>query len=149
MTCAKALGCGVPVGAFVLGKKAARSSLEPGDHGTTYGGNPFACAAVSAVFDLFEERELLSHVREVTPYLEQKLDALIERHGFLKERRGRGLMQGVQVEDGRPVGKILQRALENGLILLSAEGNVLRFLPPLIITEEEIDEMIRRLEASL
>ena len=149
MTCAKALGCGIPVGAFVLGEKAARSSLEPGDHGTTYGGNPFACAAVSAVFDLFEERELLSHVREVTPYLEQKLDALIERHGFLKERRGRGLMQGVQVEDGRPVGKILQRALENGLILLSAEGNVLRFLPPLIITEEEIDEMIRRLEASL
>ena len=72
MTCAKALGCGVPVGAFVLGEKAAAASLVPGDHGTTYGGNPFVCAAVSKVFDIFEQDNILAHVQELTPYLEEK-----------------------------------------------------------------------------
>ena len=147
MTCAKALGCGVPVGAFVLNEKTAGASLAPGDHGTTYGGNPLACAAVLAVFDLFEQRGILSHVRETAPYLEQKLDELVKKYDFLKERRGIGLMQGLQVEE-RPVGEILQNALKNGLIVLSAGENVLRFVPPLIITKDHIDEMIRRLESS-
>ncbi len=147
MTCAKALGCGVPVGAFVLNEKTAGASLAPGDHGTTYGGNPLACAAVLAVFDLFEHRGILSHVRETAPYLEQKLDELVKKYDFLKERRGMGLMQGLQVEE-RPVGEILQNALKNGLIVLSAGENVLRFVPPLIITKDHIDEMIRRLESS-
>lgn len=147
MTCAKALGCGVPVGAFVLNEKTAGASLAPGDHGTTYGGNPLACAAVLAVFDLFEQRGILSHVRETAPYLEQKLDELVKKYDFLKERRGMGLMQGLQVEE-RPVGEILQNALKNGLIVLSAGENVLRFVPPLIITKDHIDEMIRRLESS-
>lgn len=147
MTCAKALGCGVPVGAFVLNEKAACASLVPGDHGTTYGGNPLACAAVSAVFDIFEKQGILSHVKDTAPYLEQKLEELIEKYDFLKERRGMGLMQGVEVE-GRPVGDILRKALDNGLIVLSAGGNVLRFLPPLVISKEDVDEMVRRLEAS-
>ena len=147
MTCAKALGCGVPVGAFVLGEKAAAKSLEPGDHGTTYGGNPLACTAVSKVFDLFEKQDILAHVREITPYLEEKLDALVDKYDFLKERRGKGLMQGLEVM-GRPVGEIVSRALGNGLIVISAGTNVLRFVPPLIISRSQIDEMTEKLEKS-
>ena len=147
MTCAKALGCGVPAGAFVLNKKAAGSSLVPGDHGTTYGGNPLACAAISKVFDLFEELQIPAHVRELTPYLEQKLDALVEKYDFLEERRGMGFMQGLQVK-GRPAGAIINAALEHGLIVLSAGNNVIRLVPPLIIEKEDIDEMAVRLEQS-
>lgn len=147
MTCAKALGCGVPVGAFVVNQKVAEASLVPGDHGTTYGGNPFACAAVSKVFDLFEERNILSHVNEVAPYLEQKLDELVEKYEFLSERRGKGLMQGVVVK-GRPVGEIVKNALGNGLIVLSAGSDVIRLVPPLVITKSDVDEMISRLERS-
>ena len=147
MTCAKALGCGVPVGAFVLGEKAAGSSLVPGDHGTTYGGNPLACAAVSKVFDLFEENRIIEHVQEITPYLEEKLDGLVEKYDFLSGRRGKGLMQGLVVS-GRPVGEIVKKALENGLILISAGSDVIRFVPPLVITRAHVDEMIEKLEKS-
>ncbi|MCD7817931.1 MAG: aspartate aminotransferase family protein [Lachnospiraceae bacterium] len=147
MTCAKALGCGIPVGAFVLNEKVAKASLVPGDHGTTYGGNPLACAAVSKVFDLFEELHILEHVQTIAPYLEQKLDELVEKYDFLTARRGMGLMQGI-VTEGRPVGEIVSKALENGLIVISAEGGVIRFVPPLVIEKEDINEMIRRLEAS-
>lgn len=148
MTCAKALGCGVPVGAFVLNAKTAAASLVPGDHGTTYGGNPFACAAVSKVFDLFEEQNIVGHVQQVAPYLEKKLDELVEKYDFLAGRRGKGLMQGVIVS-GRPVGAIVSKALENGLIVLSAGADVIRLVPPLVITEADIDEMVKRLEASV
>lgn len=147
MTCAKALGCGVPVGAFVLNEKTAKASLVPGDHGTTYGGNPFACAAVSKVFDLFEELNIIEHVKETAPYLEQKLDELVEKYDFLSARRGKGFMQGLVVT-GRPVGEIVKKALENGLIVISAGSDVIRFVPPLVITKENIDEMVKRLEAS-
>lgn len=147
MTCAKALGCGIPVGAFALNEKTANASLVPGDHGTTYGGNPLACAAVSAVFDQFEALGLTEHVQKTAPYLEQRLDALTEKYEFLAERRGVGLMQGVVVKD-RPAGEIVKNALENGLILMSAGTDVLRFVPPLIITEADIDEMAARLEKS-
>ena len=147
MTCAKALGCGVPVGAFVLNEKTAGNSLAPGDHGTTYGGNPLACCAVSKVFDLFEEEKILEHVQETAPYLEEKLDKLVEKYDFLTERRGKGLMQGLVVS-GRPVGGIINKAIENGLFVLSAGSDVLRFVPPLIITKADIDEMIEKLEKS-
>ncbi|MDY3918055.1 MAG: aspartate aminotransferase family protein [Candidatus Limivivens sp.] len=147
MTCAKALGCGVPVGAFVLNEKAAASSLVPGDHGSTYGGNPLACAAVSKVFDLFEQNGIVDHVRETAPYLEEKLDALVEKYDFLETRRGKGFMQGVVVK-GRPVGEIVKKALDNGLIVLSAGSDVLRLVPPLVIEKAHIDEMIGKLEAS-
>ncbi len=147
MTCAKALGCGIPVGAFVLNEKAASRSLVPGDHGTTYGGNPLACTAVSAVFDIFEELDLVGHVRALTPYFEKKLDELVGRYDFLTARRGMGFMQGLVVE-GRPVGAIVKKALENGLVILSAGSDVIRLVPPLVITENDIDEMVRRLEAS-
>ena len=147
MTCAKALGCGIPVGAFVLNEKTAAASLEPGDHGTTYGGNPLACRAVSTVFDLFEKYGIVEHVQSVAPYLEQRLDELTEKYDFLKERRGMGLMQGIEVS-GRPVGEIVSKALENGLVVLSAGNNVIRLVPPLVIEKEHIDEMIEKLERS-
>lgn len=148
MTCAKALGCGVPVGAFVLGEKAAASSLEPGDHGTTYGGNPFVCAAVSKVFDLFEEKKLVEHVQTLTPYLEQKLDALVASHDCLAARRGKGFMQGLVVT-GKPVGQVVKKALDYGLIVMSAGADVIRLVPPLVIEKKDIDEMAEKLGKAL
>lgn len=148
MTCAKALGCGVPVGAFVLGEKAAAASLVPGDHGTTYGGNPFVCAAVSKVFDIFEQDGILAHVQELTPYLEEKLDTLVEKYPIVAARRGKGFMQGLVIE-GATVGSVVPKALENGLLVISAGSDVLRLVPPLVITKENIDEMIEKLEKSL
>ncbi len=147
MTLAKALGCGVPVGAFVLNEKAAAKSLTAGDHGTTYGGNPLACAAVSRVFDLFDELKIVEHVAATAPYLEKKLDELVEKYDFLTARRGKGFMQGLVVT-GRPVGDIVKKALENGLVVLSAGSDVLRLVPPLVIEREDIDEMVVRLEKS-
>ncbi|HIY18717.1 MAG TPA: aspartate aminotransferase family protein [Candidatus Blautia avistercoris] len=148
MTCAKALGNGVPVGAFVLNEKLAKSSLAPGDHGTTYGGNPFVCAAVSKVFDLFEENHILEHVKELTPYLESALDKLAEKYSCIAERRGKGFMQGLVIKD-RPVGEVVSKALEEGLIVISAGSDVLRLVPPLVITREHIDEMTEKLEKCL
>ena len=131
MTCAKALGCGVPVGAFVLGEKAAAASLVPGDHGTTYGGNPFVCAAVSKVFDIFEQDNILAHVQELTPYLEEKLDALVDKCPIVAARRGKGFMQGLVIE-GTTVGSVVTKALANGLLVISAGSDVLRLVPPLV-----------------
>ena len=148
MTCAKALGCGVPVGAFVLGEKAASASLIPGDHGTTYGGNPFVCAAVSKVFDIYEKDDILAHVQELTPYLEEKLDKLVDKYPVVAARRGKGFMQGLVIT-GTTVGSIVTKALENGLLVISAGSDVLRLVPPLVITKENIDEMIAKLEKSL
>ena len=145
MTCAKALGCGIPVGAFVLNQKTAEHSLVPGDHGTTYGGNPLACAAVSAVFDIFEKEKIVDHVQQVSAYLEKRLDELVEKYDFLTVRRGKGLMQGLVVS-GRPVGEIVQQALKNGLLVITAGSDVLRMVPPLVITEADVDEMIEKLE---
>ena len=146
MTCAKALGNGVPVGAFVLGEKAAAASLEPGDHGTTYGGNPFVCAAVSKVFDIFEKDQIVDHVKELTPYLEEKLDALVDKYSIFSTRRGSGFMQGLVVT-GVPVGALVKKALDKGLVVISAGSDVLRLVPPLVITKEHIDQMAELLAA--
>ncbi len=143
ITCAKALGCGVPVGAFAATEKAA-AAFEPGDHGTTYGGNPFATAAVSKVFDMFESKNILANVNEVSSYLETKLDALVKKYDFILERRGKGLMQGL--EFSKPVNEYILKAMDNGLIVISAGKNILRFVPPLIVTKENVDEMITILE---
>ena len=148
MTCAKALGCGIPVGAFVLNRKTAENSLVPGDHGTTYGGNPLACAAVSKVFDLFEEQKIVEHVREIAPYLEEKLDALVEKYDSAAARRGKGLMQGLVIK-GKPVGEVISKAMEHGLLVISAGSDVLRMVPPLVIEREHVDEMISILEKCL
>lgn len=147
MTSAKALGCGVPVGAFLMTQKVADKSLAPGDHGTTYGGNPFVGAAVSAVFDEFDRLKIVDHVNEIAPYLEQKLDELVAKFDCLTTRRGMGLMQGVECT--LPVGKVAAEALNHGLIVITAGSNVLRFVPPLVIEKSDVDEMIEKLEATL
>lgn len=139
ITSAKALGCGVPVGAFAANKKVA-SAFEAGDHGTTYGGNPFAMAAVSKVFDLFEEQNVLNHVNEVGPYLWEQLEILTEEQDSIVAHRGLGLMQGL--EFSKAVSGIIQKALEKGLIIISAGTNIIRFVPALVITKEHVDQMI-------
>ena len=147
MTCAKALGCGVPVGAFFMTQKIADKSLAPGDHGTTYGGNPFVGTAVSTVFDLFEKQKILDNVHEVAPYLEQKLDELVAKYDFLTTRRGMGLMQGLVCT--LPVGQVSAKALEQGLIIITAGADVIRMVPPLVIEKKHVDEMIEKLEKAL
>ncbi len=146
VTSAKALGCGVPIGAFVVNDKVAKASLVPGDHGTTYGGNPFVTAAASCVFDLFEQHHILEHVQKITPYLEKKLDELVQHHDCIVARRGKGLLQGLELSEACPVGEVTKKALENGLLIISAGKNVLRFVPPLIIDEADIDEAVEILE---
>ena len=148
MTVAKALGCGIPVGAFVLNEKTAAHSLVPGDHGTTYGGNPFAARAVSTVFDLFNKNHIVDHVRELTPYLESTLDAIVKDFDIAAERRGMGFMQGIVIR-GTGVGDVVSAALGNGLVVISAGSDVLRLVPPLVITRDDIDEMARRLRKTL
>lgn len=144
MTTAKALGCGVPVGAFLMTERVAVSSLTAGDHGTTYGGNPLACAAVEKVLDLFEQYHIIEHVNQIAPYLERRLDELVKRFECIETRRGAGLMQGLVFKE--PVADVINRALEKGLILINAGTHIIRFVPPLIITEQNVDEMINILE---
>ena len=143
MALAKALGCGVPVGAFVVNEKAD-GALVPGDHGTTYGGNPLATAAVSKVYDLYEELHLLDHVKEVGAYLDNKLDELAKKYDHVKEHRGVGLIHGLEFD--QPVGTMITKAMEQGVIFINAGANTLRFVPPLIIEKEHVDEMIHVLE---
>lgn len=147
MAMAKAIGNGVPVGAFAMTEKVAEKSLVPGDHGTTYGGNPFVCAAVKAVLEIFEEEQIVAHVQEISTYLEEKLNSLVENNEFVETRRGKGLMQGLVLK--KPVGEVIKKAMEQGLIVISAGGNVLRLVPPLTITESHVNEMIEKLEKAL
>lgn len=148
MTCAKALGCGVPAGAFVLDEKTASGSLVPGDHGTTYGGNPFVCAAVSKVLDIFEQDAIVDHVKEVGAYLEEKLNALVDKYDCIAARRGKGLIQGLVIQ-GRPVGEVVLKSMDEGLIVITAGSDVLRLVPPLVITKDHVDEMVTKLERAL
>ena len=147
MAMAKAIGNGVPVGAFAMTQRVADSSLAPGDHGTTYGGNPLVCAAVEAVLTIFQKEDLLAHVQSVSAYLEEKLDEIVEAHACVTERRGKGLMQGLVLT--KPVGEVIKNAMDAGLIVISAGGNVLRLVPPLIITEAQVDEFIGKLKMAL
>ena len=147
MTSAKALTCGVPGGAFLMTEKVAQKSLVAGDHGTTYGGNPLAAIATSKVFDLYEELKVLENVKEVAPYLESKLEQLAEKYDCIETRRGIGLMQGLVFN--KPVGPIIAKAMEKGLILINAGTNIIRFVPALVISKENIDEMVAILESCL
>jgi acetylornithine/N-succinyldiaminopimelate aminotransferase len=147
MTTAKALGCGVPLGAFLMTEKVGQNSLAAGDHGTTYGGNPLATAAAGKVFDIFEKNDIIGNVRRVAPYLEKRLDEVAARFDCITERRGTGLMQGLVFD--RPVAPIINKAIENGLILINAGADIIRFVPPLIITEKNVDDMIDILVESI
>ncbi len=150
LTVAKAVGCSIPVGAFIVNEKVAASSLVPGDHGTTYGGNPLACTAVAAVLEIFEEEHITDHVNEVAPYLEQKLKEIAASYDFIKGERGLGLMRGLIFDtDKVNPGDVVKTALSHGLVLITAGKDVLRFLPPLVITKADIDEMANRLKATL
>lgn len=142
MTVAKALGCGLPVGAFLCKEKAA--ALVAGDHGSTYGGNPLVCAAASKIFDIFEQDHILEHVREMGAYLYERLEQVAARHESITDHRGMGLMQGL--EFSVPVGGIIQKAMDKGVILISAGANTIRFLPPLIVEKQHVDEMVDVLE---
>lgn len=147
MTMAKAIGNGVPVGAFAMTEEVAENSLKPGDHGTTYGGNPLVCAAVNEVLKIFEEEQILEHVQKITIYLEERLEKLTAENPNVEARRGMGLMQGLVLK--KPVQEVITKCMEEGLIVISAGGNVLRLLPPLVIMKEHVDEMMQKLEKAL
>ena len=147
MTTAKGLGCGIPVGAFLMTEKVGQNSLTAGDHGTTYGGNPLACKAIETVLDIYEKENILDHVNQVGDYLTKKLNEFVEKYDFIEERRGLGLMQGLVCN--KPVGEIINKALENGLVLINAGTNIIRFVPPFIITNEDINTMAAILDKCL
>ena len=140
MTMAKAIGSGVPVGAFAMTKEVAEYSLEPGDHGTTYGGNPFVCAAVAKTLEIFEKQHMTDHVKEIGRYLHEQLELLAKECDKIIEIRGTGLIQGIRLN--QPVGESVNRALEKGLLIISARSDVIRLVPPLVITKEHVDELI-------
>lgn len=142
LLCAKALGCGVPVGAFVCNDKAA--SMTYGDHGTTYGGNPFVCSAVSEVFDIFKDEHIVEHVQEIGQYLWEQLEALKDKYDCIVDHRGVGLIQGLEFKDNP--SQIVKSALENGLVLIAAGNNTIRFVPPLVVCNADVDKMISILE---
>lgn len=144
MTSAKALGCGVPVGAFAATKEVA-DAMCPGDHGTTYGGNPLATAAVCKVFEIFEKDGILDHVNEIAPYLKDKLNSLKDKFpDKIKDVRGKGLMMGMELYG--PAGDVVSKLLKKGVILISAGTNIIRFVPPLVVEKEHIDVMCEKLE---
>ncbi|HCH97977.1 MAG TPA: aspartate aminotransferase family protein [Lachnospiraceae bacterium] len=147
MTTAKALGCGVPVGAFLMTEKVAQHSLTSGDHGTTYGGNPLAAAAINVVLDLFKENHIIDNVQKTGAYLEEKLNELADKYDVIETRRGIGMMQGLVFKV--PVGPVINKALEKGLILINAGTDIIRFVPPLVITKEDVDQMIAILTQSI
>ena len=147
MAMAKAIGNGIPVGAFAMTEEVAAYSMRPGDHGATYGGNPLACTAVKTVIGIFEREHIVEHVNEVSPYLTKKLDELVDELDCVVRRKGKGLMQGIEIT--KPIAGVNQRCVENGLLVIQAEGNVLRFVPPLIVEEKHIDEMIGKLKKAL
>lgn len=147
LTMAKAIGNGIPVGAFAMTEEVAKYSLKPGDHGATYGGNPLACTAVKTVIEIFEREDIVGHVNKVAPYLTKRLDELVKEVDCVTERKGKGLMQGIALT--KPVAEVNSRAIEEGLLVIQAHGNVLRFVPPLIVEEKHIDEMIDKLRKAL
>lgn len=147
MSMAKAIGSGIPVGAFAMTDQVAESSLEPGDHGTTYGGNPLACMAVSKTIEIFEREKLAEHAKEVGTYLAEKLDVLVDAYDCVTARKGTGLMQGIQIT--KPVSKVTNAALKEGLLIIGAGEDIIRFVPPLVIEKEHVDEMIEKLKKVL
>lgn len=147
LTMAKAIGNGIPVGAFAVTEKVAQNSMKPGDHGSTYGGNPLACMAVKKVIELYEKNQIVEHVNKVSAYLTQRLDELTEKYDCIVERRGKGLIQGIVLKENP--SDIIKKALEEGLLIITAKGNTIRFVPPLIIEKEHVDEMLVKLEKAL
>lgn len=146
ITSAKGLAGGIPVGAILACDKVA-SAAENGDHGSTFGGNPLTCAAGLAVMNEILNNGILENVKECGKYLTEKLNALKEKYPVIKEVRGFGLMQGIELDTAPK--DIISKCIENGLLLVGAGTNVIRFVPPLIIEKEHIDEMADILDRAL
>jgi predicted acetylornithine/succinylornithine family transaminase len=146
MTLAKGLGGGVPIGAFLAREEYCL--FAPGEHGTTFGGNPLACAAARAVVEFTLEHDICGQVRRVGGYLLERLETLGRRFELIREVRGRGLL--VALEFHQDVAEeVVQKCLEEGLLLNRVKPNALRFMPPLIITEQDVDEAMGILEKVL
>lgn len=143
---AKGIGAGFPMGAFVANEKFGQA-MEPGDHGSTYGGNPMAGNACRTVFKILNDTNMLDHVQNISEYVIEKLDELKDKYNCIVERRGLGLMIGLEFD--RPVKDIVQKCLDNGLIVVTAGSQVVRMLPPFIIEEKDVDDMITILEKAI
>jgi len=140
LTLAKSLGGGLPIGALIAKEKVA-SSFKPGDHGTTFGGNPVACAAAIVNLKVLQEENLIAKCQEKGEYFKKKLEELKEKYPeYIKEIRVLGLMVGLEIKKDGP--GVVKKCLEKGVLINCTAGNVLRFLPPLIVKEEEIDYLI-------
>jgi acetylornithine/N-succinyldiaminopimelate aminotransferase len=146
MTLAKGLGGGIPIGAVVA--KEAVSAFEPGDHGTTFGGNPLACAAALAVFREVLAQDLPARAARLGAYFRERLEALRARWPAIREVRGRGLLLAIQF-DREVAQAVLEAALERGVLLNAVSPSTIRFMPPLVITEAEIDQAVAVLEEAL
>jgi acetylornithine/N-succinyldiaminopimelate aminotransferase len=145
-TMAKGLAGGVPIGAMLAAPRA--DLFEPGDHGSTFGGNPIACAAGVATVKTILGENLLEHVSEMGEYLAGKLDDLAQKHDIITGTRGVGLIRAFDLAEPR-AQDIMDRALERGLLITNAGPSTIRFVPPLIIQRGEIDEAMEKLDASL
>ena len=147
MTTAKAIGCGVPVGAFLMTEKVGKASLTAGDHGTTYGGNPLGGTAITEVLRQFEARDIPGHAKEVGAYLYEKLEEIKNEYDVVTDHRGKGLMQGLELNT--EVAPVINAALDAGLVLINAGTKIIRFLPPLVIEKEDVDTMIAVLKEAM
>ena len=146
MTLAKGLGGGVPIGALLTTEKLA-ATLGPGTHGTTFGGNPLVCAAGLAVTKIVSAKAFLKRVQRAGSYLKKELKKLGDRTGVIQNIRGEGLMIGVDITLPSPA--VASACLERGALVNAIAPNTLRFVPPLIVTEREIDRLIKILEKSI
>jgi acetylornithine/N-succinyldiaminopimelate aminotransferase len=146
ITLAKALGGGVAIGAMMARPEIA-ASLVPGSHASTFGGNPLACAAGIAVIEAIDEENLLTRAEQMGQYLRERLDMLKERHAVIDHVRGIGLMVGVQLT--QPGAEIVQRCLDRGLRINCTQGDVLRLMPSMVVTREEIDQAMAILDEVL
>ena len=143
-TCAKALGGGVPLGA-VLAKGDVADAFEPGNHASTFGGNPLACAAGLAVVSALEEECLVENAKTTGQYLLEQMQALCATYDFVTDVRGRGLMVGVQIDPALPGSDIVDAMFNKGYLINCAGQNTLRFAPPLIVTPADVDGLITAL----
>jgi len=139
ITLAKGLGSGVPIGA-VLAKESVAGVFQPGDHGSTFGGNPLVCAAAIANLEVILEEDLLEHTRQVGTYLINQITDLSKNYKSIKEVRGAGLMVGIDFED--ECRSIAIKLMDNGLLVSCTAQHVVRLVPPLIITKDEVDEIV-------
>lgn len=146
MTLAKGLGSGVPIGAFLAKEKA--SVFTPGEHGTTFGGNPLVCAAAYAALKYIIDNDIPEKVKQTGDYFRTELERLRGQFSFIREVRGRGLLIAVEFE-GEIAQKVAMACLDKGLLLNKVKPNAIRFMPPLIITEKEVDEAVSILGMSL